>query len=85
MDSAAFGASGCGMSPITVSSGQAGKAGHLLQPAAMAIAFALLNPRVASVLFGATNPDQVSENLGAVELQSSMDEQTEADLRRIGA
>ena len=55
------------------------------RPAAMAIAFALLNPLVASVLFGATNPDQITENLGAVELQSTMDEQTVADLRRIGA
>ncbi len=55
------------------------------RPAAMAIAFALLNPLVASVLFGATSPDQISENLGAVELQSSMDQQTVADLRRISA
>lgn len=51
----------------------------------MAIAFALLNPLVASVLFGATSPDQITENLGAVDLQSTMDEQTVADLRRIGA
>ena len=55
------------------------------RPAAMAIAFALLNPLVASVLFGATNPHQITENLSAVELQSTMDEQTVADLRRIGA
>lgn len=55
------------------------------RPAAMAIAFALLNPLVASVLFGATSPDQITENLGAVDLQSTMDEQTVADLRRIGA
>jgi L-glyceraldehyde 3-phosphate reductase len=54
------------------------------RPAAMAIAFALLNPRVASVLFGATTPEQIRENLGAVELQSTIDEQTKADLRRIG-
>jgi L-glyceraldehyde 3-phosphate reductase len=54
------------------------------QPAAMALAFALLNPLVASVLFGATSPEQVAENLGAVELKSSMDERTVADLRRIG-
>ncbi|HEV2036448.1 MAG TPA: aldo/keto reductase [Candidatus Dormibacteraeota bacterium] len=55
------------------------------RPAAMAIAFALLNPLVASVLFGATSPEQITENLGAVELQSTMDEQTVADLRRIRA
>lgn len=54
------------------------------RPAAMAIAFALLNPLVASVLFGATSRDQVTENLGAAELQSALDEQTLADLRRIG-
>ena len=55
------------------------------RPAAMAIAFALLNPLVASVLFGATSPDQITENLGAVKLQSTMDEKTVAGLRRIGA
>jgi aryl-alcohol dehydrogenase-like predicted oxidoreductase len=55
------------------------------RPAAMAIAFALLNPLVSSVLFGATSPEQIIENLGAVDLQSIMDEQTVADLRRIGA
>jgi aryl-alcohol dehydrogenase-like predicted oxidoreductase len=55
------------------------------RPAAMAIAFALLNPLVASVLFGATSPDQITENLSAAELRSKMDEQTAADLRRIGA
>ena len=54
------------------------------RPAAMAIAFALLNPLVASVLFGATSPEQVTENLSAIELVSNMDEQTVADLRRIG-
>ena len=55
------------------------------RPAPMAIAFALLNPLVASVLFGATSPGQVTENLCAIELQSAMDDQTVADLRRIGA
>jgi aryl-alcohol dehydrogenase-like predicted oxidoreductase len=54
------------------------------QPAAMAIAFALLNPRVASVLFGATTPDQVAENVNAVELCSRLDERTVADLRHVG-
>ena len=55
------------------------------RPAAMAIAFALLNPLVASVLFGATNPDQITENLRAAVLQSTMDARAIADLRRIGA
>ena len=54
------------------------------RPAAMAIAFALLNPGVASVLFGATTPDQVAENANAVELRSTLDEQTVGDLRRVG-
>jgi aryl-alcohol dehydrogenase-like predicted oxidoreductase len=54
------------------------------RPASMAIAFALLNPRVASVLFGATSPEQVIENVSAAQLRSAMDEQTMADLRRVG-
>jgi aryl-alcohol dehydrogenase-like predicted oxidoreductase len=55
------------------------------QTAPLAIAFALLNPRVASVLFGATQPEQVSENVKSVELASSLDKETIAELRRIGA
>ena len=54
------------------------------RPAAMAIAFALLNPGVASVLFGATTPGQVAENVNAVELRSTLDDQTVADLRHVG-
>jgi aryl-alcohol dehydrogenase-like predicted oxidoreductase len=54
------------------------------RPAAMAIAFVLLNPRVASVLFGATSPEQVIENVSASRLRTAMDQQTAADLRRIG-
>jgi aryl-alcohol dehydrogenase-like predicted oxidoreductase len=50
----------------------------------MAIAFALLNPGVASVLFGATTPGQVAENVNAVELRSTLDDQTVADLRHVG-
>jgi aryl-alcohol dehydrogenase-like predicted oxidoreductase len=50
----------------------------------MAIAFALLNPRVASVLFGATTPEQVDENVSAVEIVAAMDEETVADLGKIG-
>jgi aryl-alcohol dehydrogenase-like predicted oxidoreductase len=54
------------------------------RPAPMAIAFALLNPRVASVLFGATTPEQVDENVSAVEIVAAMDEETVADLGKIG-
>jgi len=54
------------------------------RPAAMAITFALLNSQVASVLFGATTPDQVAENVSAVELRSTLDEQAVADLRHLG-
>jgi len=53
-------------------------------PAPMAIAFALLNPRVASVLFGATTPQQVEQNVTAVDIVAALDEETAADLRKIG-
>jgi aryl-alcohol dehydrogenase-like predicted oxidoreductase len=60
-------------------------AGRLARkPAPMAIAFALLNPRVASVLFGATTPEQVVENVSAAEIASAMDEETIADLGKVG-
>jgi aryl-alcohol dehydrogenase-like predicted oxidoreductase len=60
-------------------------AGRLARkPAPMAIAFALLNPRVASVLFGATTPEQVVENASAAEISSAMDEETIADLGKVG-
>ncbi|HYT12639.1 MAG TPA: aldo/keto reductase [Candidatus Nitrosopolaris sp.] len=54
------------------------------RPAPLAIAFALLNPRVSSVLFGATTPEQVVENVSAVEIVAAMDEETVADLGKIG-
>ena len=54
------------------------------KPAPMAIAFALLNARVSSVLFGATTPEQLVENASAVELVAAIDDETIADLRRIG-
>ncbi len=53
--------------------------------APLAIAFALLNPRVASVLFGATSHEQVSANVEAAGLASSLDAETIAELKRIGA
>jgi len=54
-------------------------------PAALAIAFALHNTQVATVLFGATRVDQVEQNLSAVELARTMDEQLLNRLREIGA
>jgi aryl-alcohol dehydrogenase-like predicted oxidoreductase len=56
-----------------------------VQPAALAIAFALSNPRVASVLFGATSPQQVAENVAAVEVKARLDAATMERLRAIGS
>jgi aryl-alcohol dehydrogenase-like predicted oxidoreductase len=53
-------------------------------PAALAIVFARQNPQVASVLFGATRPEQITENVKAVELLRTMDEDVMAKLRAIG-
>jgi len=39
-----------------------------VDPASLAMAFALLDPSVTTVLFGATRPEQVSANLGALAL-----------------
>jgi aryl-alcohol dehydrogenase-like predicted oxidoreductase len=54
------------------------------RPAPMAIAFALLNPRVASVLFGATSPEQVAENVSAVDVVATLDDDAVSDLGKIG-
>ncbi|WP_169745098.1 aldo/keto reductase [Cryptosporangium arvum] len=54
-------------------------------PAALALAFPLLNPAVAAVLFGATRPDQIQADVAALELAESLDEDTAARLRAIGA
>jgi aryl-alcohol dehydrogenase-like predicted oxidoreductase len=43
-------------------------------PAALAIAFALMNPMVATVLFGATRPEQVRDNVAALELAGRLDQ-----------
>jgi len=53
-------------------------------PAALALAFALAGPRVASVLFGATTPEQIRENVKAVEVLASLDEDTLEELRAVG-
>jgi aryl-alcohol dehydrogenase-like predicted oxidoreductase len=57
---------------------------HGTRSAPMAIAFALLNPRVASVLFGATSPEQVAENVSAVDVVATLDDEAVADLGKIG-
>jgi L-glyceraldehyde 3-phosphate reductase len=54
-------------------------------PACLAIAFALGNPHVATALFGASKPEQVSENVGALELLARLSEAELAELRYIGA
>lgn len=55
------------------------------EPAALAMAFALLNPAVVSLLFGATRPEQVERNLAALELAETLDEDAAERLRAIGA
>jgi aryl-alcohol dehydrogenase-like predicted oxidoreductase len=57
---------------------------HGTRSAPMAIAFALLNPRVASVLFGATTPEQVAENVSAVDVVATLDDDAVSDLGKIG-
>ena len=52
------------------------------EPANLAMAFALLEPSVAVVLFGATRPEQVTANLGALELSARL---TPAERDRLGA
>ena len=44
-----------------------------VDPASLAMAFALLDPSVTTVLFGATRPEQVSANLGALDLADAAD------------
>jgi len=56
-----------------------------VEPAALALAFPLLSNAVASVLFGATRPEQVWADIAALELADSLDEDTAARLRAIGA
>jgi aryl-alcohol dehydrogenase-like predicted oxidoreductase len=43
-------------------------------PASLAFSFALSHPRLASVLFGATTPEQVRENVAALEVFHSLDD-----------
>jgi L-glyceraldehyde 3-phosphate reductase len=51
-------------------------------PACLAMAFALLEPSVTTVLFGATRPEQVTANLGALELAARL---TPAERDRLAA
>jgi aryl-alcohol dehydrogenase-like predicted oxidoreductase len=51
-------------------------------PANLAMAFALLEPSVTVVLFGATRPEQISANLGALELAARL---TPAERDRLAA
>jgi aryl-alcohol dehydrogenase-like predicted oxidoreductase len=53
-------------------------------PASLAMAFALLEPSVTTVLFGATRPEQVSANLGALELAARLTPAERDRLRAIG-
>jgi voltage-dependent potassium channel beta subunit len=49
-------------------------------PAPLAIAWCLKNPRVSSVILGATTPQQLTQNLGALELLDRLDDATLARL-----
>jgi aryl-alcohol dehydrogenase-like predicted oxidoreductase len=53
-------------------------------PAQLALAFVLLNPVVTTVLFGATTPEQVTVNVGALEVAAELTPDELARLRAIG-
>lgn len=53
--------------------------------AQLAMAFVLLNPAVTALLFGATLPEQVSVNVGALQLASELTDAEISRLRAIGA
>jgi aryl-alcohol dehydrogenase-like predicted oxidoreductase len=53
-------------------------------PACLAMAFALLDPSVTVVLFGTTRPEQVSANLGAMELAARLTPDERGRLAAIG-
>jgi aryl-alcohol dehydrogenase-like predicted oxidoreductase len=54
-------------------------------PAQLALAFTLLNPAVTAVLFGATRPEQVTANLGALEVAASLSPDERARLAAVGS
>lgn len=49
-------------------------------PAQLAIAWCAANPRVSSVITGASRPEQVEENMAALEVLASLDEERLAEL-----
>jgi aryl-alcohol dehydrogenase-like predicted oxidoreductase len=56
-----------------------------VEPAQLALAFALDHPRLASLLFGATSPAQLATNVAALEVHGSLDDEQRARLRQVGA
>ncbi len=54
-------------------------------PAQLAFAFALGNPSVTTVLFGATRPEQITSNLGALEVADQLTSRERTELAAIGA
>jgi len=55
-----------------------------VDPASLAMAFALLDPSVTTVLFGATRPEQISANLGALALAERLTPEERDRLAAIG-
>jgi len=56
-----------------------------VEPAQLALAFALDHPCLASLLFGATSPAQLATNVAAVEVHRALDPSQRERLRRVGA
>jgi aryl-alcohol dehydrogenase-like predicted oxidoreductase len=56
-----------------------------VEPAQLALAFALDHPRLASLLFGATSPAQLATNVAALQVHRSLDDEQRARLRQVGA
>lgn len=54
-------------------------------PAQVALAWCLLNPRVSSVITGASHPDQVTENLGALDVVGQLGSEVRARLEAVGS
>jgi aryl-alcohol dehydrogenase-like predicted oxidoreductase len=56
-----------------------------VEPAQLALAFALDHPRLASLLFGATSTAQLATNVAALAVHGSLDDEQRARLRQVGA
>ena len=52
-------------------------------PSSLAFSFALAHPRLSSVLFGATSSEQVRENVAALEVFESLDDERRERLRQL--